>query len=69
MHKELTTIQIIRHYLESNNQIKPHIKSIREMYDQFSNIMNKTNKNIRKFNSLYILNYIKLYIANEDVAK
>ena len=69
MHKELSTIKIIRKCLVDKNFLKNHINNITEMHTQLSFIMCYQNNNIHKFNSLYILNYIKEYITSIDVAK
>ncbi len=65
MHKELHSIQLIRDYLSSQKIINSKTTSIEDSYTFFKYL--KTNQS--KFNSLYILNYLRLYIVSDDVAK
>lgn len=65
MHKELHSIQLIRDYLVSKEIVSTKTTSIEDSFEFFNYL--KTNQS--KFNSLYILNYLRLYIVSDDVAK
>ncbi len=65
MHKELHSIQIIRDYLVSQGIVDKDTTSIEDSFNFFKYL--KINQ--KKFNSLYILNYLRLYIVSDDVAK
>ena len=67
MHKELYSIKLIRDYMESQNIIKNTISNIDEIYEFFKYL--SLPESCNKFNSLYILNYINQYIADDEVAK
>jgi len=67
MHKELHTISLIRNYMSDKNVIKENISSIEDVYQIFEYL--SSSENGKKFNSLYILNYLHQYIVSDDVAK
>lgn len=67
MHKELHSIKLIRNYMEDKKLIKNTTSNINEVYHFFKYLSIKESRN--KFNSLYILNYIRQYIADDEVAK
>jgi len=67
MHKELFSIQIIRDYMSNKGLIQNKVKNIDEAYEFFEYL--STPKNGKKFNSLYILNYLHQYIVSDEVAK
>lgn len=64
MHKELHSIQLIRNYLENQKVLPKETTSIEDSYKFFLYIQSNSNK----FNSLYILNYLRLYIVSDNVA-
>jgi len=64
MHKELHSIQLIRNYLENQKILPKETTSIEDAYRFFLYIQSNSNK----FNSLYILNYLRLYIVSDNVA-
>lgn len=64
MHKELHSIQLIRNYLENQKVLSKETTSIEDSYQFFLYIQSNSNK----FNSLYILNYLRLYIVSDNVA-
>ena len=64
MHKELHSIQLIRNYLENQRILSKETTSIEDSYQFFLYIQSNSNK----FNSLYILNYLRLYIVSDNVA-
>ncbi|HIL27369.1 MAG TPA: hypothetical protein EYG21_08325 [Nitrospinaceae bacterium] len=64
MHKELHTIQLIRNYMATKGEIDDRTKDIGSVYRFFKEL--ETSK---KFNSLYILNYIYNYISCDEVAR
>ena len=65
MHKELHSIKLIRDYLVDKRIVKAETTCIDDIFNFFSYL----EKNQNKFNSLYILNYLRLYIVSDDVAK
>jgi len=67
MHKELYSIKLIRDHMETNGIIGNTVSNIDEIYDFFKYL--SLPKSCNKFNSLYILNYINQYIADNEVAK
>lgn len=67
MHKELHTIKIISNYLFDKKIITNKTDNIDNIYSFFKYLSEP--KTSIKFNSLYILNYIKQYIVDEEVAK
>jgi len=67
MHKELHSIKLIRDYMENKGLIKNTVSNIDEIYNFFKYL--SLSKSCNKFNSLYILNYIKQYIVDDEVAK
>jgi len=67
MHKELYSIKLIRDYLENKGIVKNTISNIDEVYEFFKYL--SLPESCNKFNSLYILNYINQYIADDEVAK
>ena len=67
MHKELLTIELIREYMSGKGVIKENISSIDDVYEIFEYLSSPENG--KKFNSLYILNYLSQYIVSDDVAK
>ena len=67
MHKELCSIRLIRNYMEEKGLIKKNISNIDEIFDFFKYLT--LPESSVKFNSLYILNYINQYIADDEVAK
>jgi hypothetical protein len=64
MHKELHTIQLIRNYMATKGEIDDRTEDIDSVYRFFKEL--ETSK---KFNSLYILNYIYNYISCDEVAR
>jgi hypothetical protein len=64
MHKELHTIQLIRNYMATKGEIDDRTEDIGSVYRFFKEL--ETSK---KFNSLYILNYIYNYISCDEVAR
>lgn len=67
MHKELHSIRVIREYMLQNGIIKQETNNIEDIYQVFKYLASPFN--VRKFNSLYILNYINNYLVSEEVAK
>lgn len=67
MHKELYSIKLIRDYLENKEILKNTTSNIDEIYEFFKYL--SLPESCNKFNSLYILNYINQYIADDEVAK
>jgi hypothetical protein len=67
MHKELISISLIKKYLVSKKVLANSANNIVDMYSFFKYLTSPENK--KKFNSLYILNYINQYIVSDGVAK
>jgi len=64
MHKELHTIKVIRDYMTTKGDLPKHTENIDSVYKFFKEI-----EKSKKFNSLYILNYIYNYISCDEVSK
>ena len=67
MHKELHSIKIIRDYMAKKGLLPEKVEDIETIYSFFQYLSSDESKT--KFNSLYILNYIYMYIASDEVAK
>lgn len=67
MHKELNSISIIRNYFVKKNVLNHKTNNIDSIYKFFKYLTEDKNK--KKFNSLYILNYIYSYISASEVSK
>ena len=67
MHKELHSIKIIRDYMAKKGLLPNKVYDIETIYSFFQYL--STHESRTKFNSLYILNYIYMYIASDEVAK
>jgi hypothetical protein len=67
MHKELHSIRIIRDYMAKKNLLPQNVNNIESIYSFFQYLSSEDSK--KKFNSLYIMNYIYMYIASDEVAK
>ena len=67
MHKELHSIKIIRNYMARKNLLPQNVDNIESIYSFFQYLSSDESKT--KFNSLYIMNYIYMYIASDEVAK
>ena len=67
MHKELRSIKIIRDYMARKKLLPQNVDNIENIYSFFQYLSSDESKN--KFNSLYIMNYIYMYIASDEVAK
>lgn len=67
MHKELHSIKIIRDYMAKKGLLPDKVEDIETIYSFFQYLSSDESKT--KFNSLYILNYIYMYIASDEVAK
>ena len=67
MHKELHSIKIIRDYMAKKGLLPDNVQDIETIYSFFQYLSSDESKT--KFNSLYILNYIYMYIASDEVAK
>jgi hypothetical protein len=67
VHKELHSIQLIRDYLVNKRLLQDNTSNINEIYSFFKNLSSPISG--KKFNSLYILNYINQFIVSDDVAK
>ena len=67
MHKELHSIKIIRDYMATKNLLPKKVESIDDIYSFFQYLSSKESR--IKFNSLYIMNYIYMYISSDEVAK
>ena len=67
MHKELHSIKIIRDYMARKKLLPKNVKDIETIYSFFQYL--SSDKSKTKFNSLYIMNYIYMYIASDEVAK
>lgn len=64
MHKELHTIKVIRDYMATKGSLPRRTENIDSIYKFFKEI-----EKSKKFNSLYILNYIYNYISCDEVSK
>jgi len=67
VHKELHSIKIIRNYMARKNLLPQNVDNIESIYSFFQYLSSDESKT--KFNSLYIMNYIYMYIASDEVAK
>lgn len=67
MHKELNTVLLIRDFLVKKKVLNTSTNNIDQIHLFFEFITNE--ENAKKFNSLYILNYIHQFIVSDDVAK
>jgi hypothetical protein len=67
VHKELLSISMIGEYLEQKNIIKSKSVNINTIFEFFQYLADPISN--KKFNSLYILNYLYQYLVCEDVAK
>lgn len=67
MHKELNSIHMIREYMVKKGLLQVTTSNIDTIFNFFQYLANEDSK--KKFNSLYILNYIHSFIASEEVAK
>jgi hypothetical protein len=64
MHKELHTIKLIRDYMTTKGELPDCTDNIDNIYSFFKEL-----EVSKKFNSLYILNYIYNYISCDEVSK
>jgi len=67
VHKELHSIKIIRDYMARKKLLPHKVEDIDSIYSFFQYLSSDESKT--KFNSLYIMNYIYMYIASDEVAK
>jgi len=67
LHKELNTIRLIKDYMIQKNVLNHETTHIDDIYYFFQYLNSKENN--KKFNSLYILNYIYSFIVSDEVAK